>query len=66
MTKEKIYRTAGKEFGDLAGQTIIITKALYGLKSSGAAWRLHLAQTLRDMNFKSSYADLDVWMRVAY
>ena len=65
MTKEKVYTTAGKEFGDCAGQTIIITRALYGLKSSGAAWRSHLAQTLRDMNFKSSYTDPDVWMRVA-
>ena len=60
MTKEKVYTIAGKEFGDHAGQTIIITRALYGLKSSGAAWRSHLAQTLRDMNFKSSYADPDV------
>ena len=25
-----------------------------------------MAQTLRDMNFKSSYADPDVWMKVAY
>ena len=37
MTKEKVYMTAGKEFGDRAGQTIIITRALYGMKSSGAA-----------------------------
>ena len=66
MTKEKVYTTAGKEFGGRAGQTIIITRVLYGLKSSGAVWRSHLAQTLRDMNFKSSYADPDVWMRVAY
>ena len=66
MTKEKVYTAAGKEFGECTGQTIIITRALYCLKSSSAAWRPHLAQTLRDMNFKSSYADPDVWMRVAY
>ena len=66
MTKEKVYTTTGKEFGDCARQIIIITRAPYGLKSSGAAWRSHLAQTLRDMNFKSSYADPDVWMRVVY
>jgi Reverse transcriptase (RNA-dependent DNA polymerase) len=66
MTKEKVYTAAGKEFGDCAGQTIIITRALYGLKSSGAVWRLHLAQTLRDMDFKSSYVDPDIWMRVVY
>ena len=60
MTKKKVYMTAGKEFGDRAGQTVIIIRALYGLKSIGAAWRSHLAQTLRDMNFKSSYVDPDV------
>jgi len=38
---------------------------LYGLKSSGAAWRVHLAQTLQDLGYKSSYADLDVWYRAA-
>ena len=66
MTKEKVYTAAGKEFGECTGQTIFITRALYCLKSSGAAWRSHLVETLRDMNFKSSYADPDVWMRVAY
>jgi Reverse transcriptase (RNA-dependent DNA polymerase) len=66
MTKEKFYMTAGKEFGDCAGQTIIITSEHFGLKSSGTVWRSHLTQTLRHMNFKSSYADPDVWMRVAY
>ena len=33
--REKIYTTAGAEFGDLQGKVLIIERALYGLKSSG-------------------------------
>jgi len=39
--------------------------ALYGLKSSGAAWRAHFAQTLSELGLKSSLADPDVWMKPA-
>ena len=35
-TKEKVAFVAGPEFGPLAGHTLIIHKALYGLCSSGA------------------------------
>jgi hypothetical protein len=38
---------------------------LFGLKSSGAAWRADLAATLRNMNFSSSWADPGVWIRSA-
>ena len=44
---------------------MLITRALYGLKSAGAAFRLFLAITLDDMSFKPSHADPDVWMRPA-
>jgi hypothetical protein len=44
---------------------MIIVRALYGLKSSGAAWHERFANTLYDMNFKPSYADPNVWMRAA-
>ena len=61
---EKVYTIAGKEFGtDREGQVIIITRALYGLKSSGKAWRDHMAATLRDHGYTSCRADPDVWMR---
>ena len=43
----------------------IVMKALYGLKSSGAAFRAHLAERLNEIGFKSSIADPDVWMRPA-
>ncbi len=35
-TKEKLYVIAGKEFGELEGHVLIIVKALYGLRTSGA------------------------------
>ena len=38
-TTEKLYMIAGPELGKDEECTLIITKALYGLKSSGAAYR---------------------------
>jgi Reverse transcriptase (RNA-dependent DNA polymerase) len=65
-TTEKLYCYAGKEFGaDEEGKLMIITCALYRLKSSGAAYRAHFAQTLRDLGFTACKADPDVWMRRA-
>jgi Reverse transcriptase (RNA-dependent DNA polymerase) len=65
-TTEKLYCYAGKEFGNNEeGKLIIITHALYGLKSSGAAYRAHFAQTLMDLGFTACKADPDVWMRAA-
>ena len=62
-TKEKIYTIAGLEFGSRAGRPAVIVKALYGLKSSGARWRDHMALTLREFGFVSSLGDPDVWMK---
>ena len=62
-TKEKVYIIGGKGFGKLEGHTLIIVKALYGLRSSGLRWHERFADTLRDMGFKISKADPDVWMR---
>jgi hypothetical protein len=37
--RERVHTTAGPEFGpSRQGQTVIIVRAMYGLKSSGAAW----------------------------
>lgn len=47
------------------GRIAIIVRALYGLKSSGAMWRTHFAGTLRDMDFQSSLADPDVWLKAS-
>ena len=59
---EKIWTYAGPEFGSEHGQPMIIRKALYGLKSSGVAFRAHLAETLHDIGFKPTKADPDVWI----
>ena len=39
--REKIWSTAGPEFGEHNGAVVLIVQALYGLKSSSAAWRAH-------------------------
>ena len=62
---EKISTYAGLEFGSECGQPMIIKKALYGLKSSGMAFRAHLAETLHDIGFKPAKADSDVWICLA-
>jgi hypothetical protein len=64
-TKEKVWFRAGDELGSNKGKVVVIVRALYGLKSSGARFREHLAQTLRDAGFKSCKADPDVWLRAA-
>ena len=42
---------------------MLVVRVLYGLKSSGAAWRQMLAQTLRDLGYVSSKTDPDVWIK---
>ena len=62
--KEKVYTTAGLEFGAVnKGQFVLIVQALYGIKSSGARWRDHMAATLRNVSYVSSLADSDVLMK---
>ena len=56
-TKEKVYTVAGLEFGKYKGKCAKIVRALYGLKSSGARWRDHMAETLRQAGIKSCRAD---------
>ncbi|MGH7973897.1 MAG: reverse transcriptase domain-containing protein, partial [bacterium] len=64
-TTEKVYSVAGPEFREFEGHIVIVVRALYGLKSAGASWRAHLAVTLRELGFKSSLGDPDVWLRSA-
>ena len=63
FTKELVYIKAGPEFGDREGHTLIIRKALYGLKSSGLRWSERFADVLRNMGFFPSKAEKDIWMR---
>ena len=61
--REKIWTTLGKEFGDDAGKKAIVVRALYGLKSAGAAFRAHLAGCMRELGYKPCLADPDLWYR---
>ena len=64
--KERVHTICGAEFGErFSGRTAVIHKALYGLKSSGAAWHSMFAGTLTDLQFKSSFSDPDVCFREA-
>jgi hypothetical protein len=62
-TKEKVYIVAGSEFGKLEGHILVISKALYGLRTSGLRWHERFADCLRDMSFFQSKAEADIWMR---
>ena len=56
-TKEKLYIVVGPKCGPLEGHIVIVDKALYGLKSSGARWVERLADLLQKLGLTSSYAD---------
>ena len=64
-TSEKVCFVAGKEF-DFAGldnHMLIIVKALYGLRTSGARFRDKFAASLREMGFFPCKNEPDIWMR---
>ena len=63
--REKCWTRAGPEFGSEEGKIFIIVRALYGLKSSGAAFRALLCEKLWELGYRPSYADPDVYMRPA-
>ena len=44
---------------------MLITRALYGLKSSEAAFRNLLADKIWELGYRPSRADHDVWLRPA-
>jgi hypothetical protein len=64
-TKEKVYSIAGPEFEPfgLVGHTLIIKRALYGLRSGGKSWHSRFSDTMRDEGFPPCKANPDVWMR---
>ena len=60
---EKIWTILGPEFGEDAGKKALIVRALYGLKSAGAAFRNHLADCMRTMGYSPCMADPDLWLK---
>ena len=63
--RERIWFVAWAECGpDLQGCVCKLVRALYGLKSSGAAWRAMFSKFIINiMGFKPTHADADVYMR---
>ena len=57
--------SAGPEFGKRAGHVLLISKALYGLKSSRACWHDRLADCLREKGFQACKAEPDIWLRAS-
>jgi hypothetical protein len=60
---EKVWAVLGPEFGIDADKSAIIVRALYGLKSAGAAFCAHLASFMRQMGYTSCKADPDLWYK---
>ena len=46
-TRERLWFAAGSKWGDRAGYPVIIVRALYGLKSSGAEWKKTFADYIK-------------------
>src|SRR6476661_3733243 len=62
LTSENVCIRAGPEFGALANHLLLIYKALYGLRSSGARWHERLSDVLRKESFTPCRAEPDIWM----
>jgi hypothetical protein len=63
VMSEKVYIVAGIEFGIQQGSTLIIYKALYGLRTSGLRWHDRFSDVLRSLGFTPCVAEPDIWMR---
>ena len=48
---KKVWSILGPEFRPDAGKAAIIVRALYGLKSAGAAFHAHLASFMQQMGY---------------
>jgi hypothetical protein len=60
---EKVWTVLGPEFGDDAGKRVLIVRALYGMKSAGAAFRKNLAECMKHLVWSPCHADRDLWMK---
>ena len=57
---EKVWTTLGPEFSKEVIKTAVIVRALHGLKSSGEAFRNHLARCMEFLGYQPCKADLDL------
>jgi len=63
FTSERVYIIAGSEFKGLEGHILIISKALYGLRSSGPRWHDRFSDCIRELGFFPCKAEPDIWIR---
>ena len=65
--RERVHVMCGQElFGqEHMGKLAVICRALYGLKTSGASWRQHLATEIRNLGFTNTKGDRDVYRQLA-
>ena len=63
--RERVSVVVGPKFGSENGNNMLMRKVLYGLKSSGAAFRDFLSETLDAMGYRPIYANPDLWLRPA-
>jgi hypothetical protein len=60
---EKVWTVLGPEFGEDAGKRSLLVRALYGLNSTGAAFRNHLASCMDHLGWKPCLSDRYLWMK---
>ena len=63
LTPVKGVDYLGSEFSKDTRKTAVIIRALYGLKSTKAACRSHLARCMESTGYQSCKADPDLWPR---
>ena len=51
-------------FKNFASKTAVIPKALYGLKSTGAAFKTHLARCMESLGYLSSKVNPELWLKL--
>lgn len=61
-TKEKVCIIAWPEFRPLEGHCLLVHKALYGLRSSGARWHDKFTTCIRAKGFFPCQAEPNIWM----
>jgi hypothetical protein len=60
---EKVWTVIGPEFGDDTVKRALIVRALYGLKSAGAALSNHLDEYMDHLGWNTCRADRYLWMK---
>jgi hypothetical protein len=63
LLTEKIWTVCGAEFGEDQGKNAVVVRALYGLKSAGHDYGVHIANCMVHLGYTPCEADRDVWMK---